>query len=559
VVSEGEAYFLLWCEDRPAALERRRRQPLYDAPILMPFVNAMAYFLTEAEAARVGRGGEVPADLAASLLGRALGAGVRVRAIDVLGPPAEPAASVSSELRVRAACELDAATLGELPEGVFVIAARELCQAVGDGLVSDPVVMASLAQLAGRLGHDPFSAARGGDVGRRLAFLGAMTQGSIVQRRLQRYSSIEAEQLGAPTYARLMTLLQHEFGVMVAYPRTEADRSFFKAAFRVFMAADREENRALQGLHWSHDAFHFALGNFTLPAPADFDGWYVGDQGLPQEPPEGDPSFEPYARALKGAEDEATFFSFWTLFHEQPSLARHVPQLTYWAALVDMGVTDRASARALFDALTARAELPEAAAASAVYQAREDIRSLFEYMRGFRDYHLKDIRAAYRFASRDVYRGYFLRYGIYEHDPDRYLASVRSFQARLDGYPPGLSPLLCACAEVRVAHSLRVWDVVKALKLVRAATPDGGARGAFLATAEGFFGRLDALWAALGGLRARVKSAEMVPRNEAVHGEICALAARVEALRGEVWDAAGATGLLAPAVLEQERTRELPR
>ena len=36
------------------------------------------------------------------------------------------------------------------------------------------------------------------------------------------------------------------------------------------MAADRGENRALQGLHWSHDAFHFALGNYTLPGPADF-------------------------------------------------------------------------------------------------------------------------------------------------------------------------------------------------------------------------------------------------------------------------------------------------
>ena len=101
--------------------------------------------------------------------------------------------------------------------------------------------------------------------------------------RLQRYSSIEGEQLGAPTYARLMTLLQHEYGVRVAYPHDESDRTFFKAAFRVFMAADREENRALQGLHWSHDAFHFALGNFTPAAEGDLADWYVSDAPPPPE------------------------------------------------------------------------------------------------------------------------------------------------------------------------------------------------------------------------------------------------------------------------------------
>ena len=71
---------------------------------------------------------------------------------------------------------------------------------------------------------------------------------------------------------------------------------------------------------------------------------------VPPTPPAEGPVFEQYARALKAAEDEATFFSFWTLYHEVFSLSRYVSQLTYYAALRDMGITDRPTSRAIFDA-----------------------------------------------------------------------------------------------------------------------------------------------------------------------------------------------------------------
>lgn len=563
VVDRGEAYFLLWCEGRPSVLERLHQRPLHDAPTALPFVNATGCFVSEGEASRVGAGGVPSHELAEALLGRVL-EGVAVTRVEGLGRWAEPAPAVSSELRARAVVELDAAKLGDLPPGAFVIPATEMARAVGDGLVRDPVVAAASAMLAGALGPDPFVGARTSSVGRRRAFVDAMTRGSQVQARLRAYSSIEGEQLGAPTYARLMTYLQHEFGVRVAYPKTEADRSFFKAAFRVFMAADRGEDRALQGLHWSHDAFHFALGNFTLAPLPDLAGWYARGEALPEAAEEG-PEFERYASALKGAEDEATFFSFWTLFHEQPSLARYVPQLTYWRALVDMGIEDRARARAIFDDVTIRERLPGEVAANAVYRERADVRGLFDYMLGFKPYHLKDITTAFRFAARDAYRGVFARYGIYENELHRYLSGVRSFTRRLEAYPPGLNPLRCAWADVRVDLTLRVWDAVKALKLVRKATEglatDVGRerRAAFFEATGPVFERLDGLWAELWALRARIKGAELVPRNQSLHEDIEDLAGDVEALRRDLWAMAAGTGLLGADVIASELVRELPR
>jgi hypothetical protein len=560
----GETYFVLWSEIRPAVLERRVLQPLYDLPIHPRYVNATGFFLSETEARALESNAALP-ELVARRLGAALGQPVGVRALRRLGPGAEPSPAVSSEVRHRVACELDVSRLEALPEDVFLIRASELSRAVAEGRVRDPVIVSGLLSLGAELGLDPFQEARTAPVESRLAFLDTMTHGSTVQRRLQTYSSIEQEQLQAPTYARLMTLLQHEYGVRVAYPQNEADRSFFKAAFRVFMAADRGENRALQGLHWSHDAFHFALGNYTLPGPTDFERWYVEGEPLPASaPPEG-PVFEQYARALKAAEDEATFFSFWTLYHEVFSLSRYVSGLTYYAALRDMGITDRPTSRAIFDAVTNRAEIPAEVERTEPYRNRKDVRDLFEYMRGFRDYHLKDIQEAWKYATREVYRGFFLRFGLYSGDTDAYVRGVKSFQSRLDAYPPGLNPLLAECADVRVGLALRVFDGTKALRLVRKALEGAGEprrqqRQDFLrGVAEPYFTALEEQQRALESLRARVTNAEMVPRNERLHVDIQVLATKVEALRGQLWDAVASTGLLPRETIAAERIRELPR
>lgn len=560
----GETYFLLWSEIRPAVLERRVLQPLYDLPIHPRYVNATGFFLSETEARALESNAALP-ELVARRLGAALGQPVGVKALQRLGRGAEPAPAVSSEVRHRVACELDVSQLQALPEDVFLIRAPELSRAVAEGRVRDPVIVSGLLSLGAELGLDPFQEARSAPVEPRLAFLDTMTHGSTVQRRLQTYSSIEQEQLQAPTYARLMTLLQHEYGVRVAYPQNEADRSFFKAAFRVFMASDRGEDRALQGLHWSHDAFHFGLGNYTLPGPADFERWYVEGEPMPgSAPPEG-PVFEQYARALKAAEDEATFFSFWTLYHEVFTLSRYVKQLTYYAALRDMGITDRPTGRAIFDAVTNRSEIPPEVERNETYRNRKDVRDLFEYMRGFRDYHLKDIQEAWKYATREVYRGFFLRFGLYTGDSDTYVRSVKGFQARLDAYPPGLNPLLSECADVRVGLALRVFDGTKALRLVRKALEGTGEsrrqqRQDFLrGVAEPYFSALEEQQRTLGALRAQVTNAEMVPRNERLHVDIQALAAKVEELRGKLWDEVAQTGLLKPEAVAAERIRELPR
>jgi hypothetical protein len=560
----GETYFLLWSEPRVAALERRVRQPLYDLPVHPRYVNATGFFLTEAET-RALESNAALQGLVARRLGAALGQPVGVRSPRRLGAGAEPAPAMSAEVRHRVACELDVTELRGLPEDVFLIRAPELSRAVAEGRMRDPATVSGLLALSAELGLDPFREARAAPIDQRLKFLDTMTHGSAVQRRLKTYSSIEQEQLQAPTYARLMTLLQHEYGVRVAYPRNEADRSFFKAAFRVFMAADRGENRALQGLHWSHDAFHFSLGNYTLPAPHDFEGWYVGGEPVPPMPSAEGPAFEKYAWALKSAEDEATFFSFWTLYDEVFSLSRYVNQLTFYAALRDMGITDRATSRAIFDAVTGRAELPAEVERNPVYRDRKDVRDLFEYMRGFRDYHLKDIREAWKYASRDMYRGFFLRFGIYSGDAEAYVRGVKSAQERLNAYPPGLNPLLAECADVRVALALRVYDGTKALRLIRAAVTgtDEAAiqrRRAFLhGVAEPYFAALEEQQRALETLRARITNAEMVPLNERVHMDIRALAEAVEALRGHLWDDVERTALLEAETVATERVRELPR
>ena len=568
VRARGTCYFLLWEEARVAVMERHALQPLYDTPLHPRHVNATACYVRAREAeSLVGAAG--PAELEALvplLLRRAIGAPVIVRRVLPLGPPAEPAPAVSNELRHRVACELAPAVLEALPSDVLLVSAEELARAVSEGWVRDPVLVSGIQQLGPAFGVDPFAPLRNARVEERLAFLNAMTEGSRVQRRLKGYSSIEREQLQAPTYARLMTLLQHEYGVRVAYPRDESDRGFFKAAYRVFMADPREQNRELQGLHWSHDAFHFALGNYTPPLTEDFEDWYVQGHPVPPEPRCEGPAFEQYCTALKAAEDESTFFSFWTLHHEHLALARHVGKLTFYEALQELGISTRIEAREVFDALSGRGEVPAAVAAHPVYQERAPLQELFEYMQGFRDHHLKDIREAWRFAARDMYRGLCLRFGIYEGNAERYLAHVRGFQATLEAQLPGLNPLKAACADTRVELCLRVWDVIKALKRVRKAVegkPEAEAREhrrAFFATAEAHLKQLEACQRELEALRAQVGHAELTPNNESLYRTLTQqVQVGVARVRESLWDAVAATGLVDAALVAEERTRELPR
>lgn len=555
VVARGEPFFLLWIEPRATALERRARQPIFDLPVHPRHVNATARYVERARLL------DEPHDLAQEVLQSTFGAGLRVIAVEELGL-AEPAPSFGNEVRRRLACALDPASVGTLPDDVILVSGRELARAVAAGLVRDPVIVAGLLQL----GLDPFVATRSGEPRARRAFVDRMTEGSTVQRRLASYSSIEAEQLGAPTYARVMQLLQHEYGVRIAYPARQEDRSFFKAAFRVFMAASRgDENRALQGLHWSHDAFHFAIGNLTLPPPEDFPAWFDSGDKVPPAAPHDGPAFEAYCQALKAAEDEATFFSFWTLYDEQPSLVRHVPMLTFWAGLRELGVFDRATARAMYDDLSVRGVMPARLSEHPRFGEREELRKLFEYVRGFRDYHLRDIHPAFDHASRDVYRGYFARFGIYETDPARYVERVRTFDERLRAMAPGLSPLAAYGADVRMAIALRVFDLTKAMRLQRNALvaqglPEEERRARLRAVRLAADVRVEQLIALHGRLRAvrdAIHDAELSPRNEELFAQLGALAAEVESVRDGLWTDAAA--LLSPEVLAAERTRELPR
>src|SRR5262249_5188266 len=114
-VHAGAPHFLLYTEVRPAALERRARQPLYDLPVPVRYVNAGACFAPP--------GAIAPARLLAPL---------QVLSVEPLGPPAEPAVAVSTEVRHRFACEI-APT--ELPPGAIVVAAPELAAAVAQGTI----------------------------------------------------------------------------------------------------------------------------------------------------------------------------------------------------------------------------------------------------------------------------------------------------------------------------------------------------------------------------------------------------------------------------------------
>lgn len=567
VERDGVEHVILWCETRVASLERRHQQPIFDLPVATRFLNATACYVADDDVVDLVSNGDRLNSLVGRLIERLLGSAARVSETSILGPALEPAPALSSEVRHRVTCRVDASVIDSLPADAILIPIDTLSALVGQGFVRDPVIALALLELR----HDPFAEARRGEVEPRLDFLDTMTRGSIVQRRLRSYSSIEAEQLGSITYRRLMTRLQHEHGVRIVYPRTEEDRKFFKAAFRVFMADDRNENRALQGLHWSHDAFHFALGNFTLPPPSDdsFARWYVSGDALPDEGAHEGEVFTSYVRALKRAEDEATFFSFWTLYAEQRSLTQHVKQLTFWEALTMLGVYDRATAWEIYYPVVALAQIPDRVKQHPVYEAREDIRGLFEYMRGFKDWHLKDILPAWKFASRDMYRGYFTRYAIYEHDVERYIARVERFCDEMANEAPGLNPLLCACADAQLSLRLRVWDIVKSLRLVRAAIGEApGAvsieerqaqRRAFLDATQPRVDELDLVHRELVSLRAQISDAELVPRNERIFEAIRGIEQRLEVVRTKVWDGVASTGWIDAETIREERGRELPR
>jgi hypothetical protein len=221
-----------------------------------------------------------------------------------------------------------------------------------------------------------------------------------------------------------------------------------------------------------------------------------------------------------------------------------------------MGVTTREEARAIFDDVTTRAVIPPSVLANEVYRSREDVQKLFEYMRGFRDYHLGDIRAAWAHASRDMYRGFFLRFGIYESDSERYVASVRSFMERLSREPPGLNPLRALAADVRVAIALRVYDLTKSLRLQRAALAPKDRR-VTLHLAHVHLEALEHVTDRLNELREGLHDAELSSANEERFAALEALARDVEELRAHIWD--DAATVLPAEVVEAERARELPR
>ncbi len=268
--------------------------------------------------------------------------------------------------------------------------------------------------------------------------------------------------------------------------------------------------------------------------------------------------WDDYASALKHAENEATFFSFWTLYREHLPLARHVGKLTFFEAMRDLGFSDREAIWPLYLELVDGAQIPDVIRDHPLYAQRPDLASLFGYMSGFRDYQHKDIKIAWKYAVREPYRSYAIRFGIYESDLARYLEHVTTFCARLERVPPGLNPLLAACADVRVELALRVWDVMKGLRLTRdAATPEQ--RVGLLAMADDTMRDLDACKGRMLALRGRIHDAELTSRNEDLHDAIGALAATVDGVHQTWWDHIGASGHVTPAVIAEERTRELPR
>jgi hypothetical protein len=291
----------------------------------------------------------------------------------------------------------------------------------------------------------------------------------------------------------------------------------------------------------------------------DFARWYASGEPPPAEPaPEG-PAWDAFSSALKHAENEATFFSFFTLYDEHLPLARHVGKLTFFEAMRDLGFHDRASIWPLYVELVDEARIPAAIANHPLYATRADISGLMEYMRGFRDYQLGDIRTAWKYAVKEPYRSYAIRFGIYESDLAKYLAHVGGFCAKLALVEPGLNPVLAACADVKVELALRVWDVMKGLKLAREAAGTPAARAALLARAEETMVALEAARGELAGVRGAIHDAELTARNEDRCDQIAALAARVAAIRTAWWDAIAATGFVPATAIDAERDRVLPR
>jgi len=184
-------------------------------------------------------------------------------------------------------------------------------------------------------------------------------------------------------------------------------------------------------------------------------------------------------------------------------------------------------------------------------------------MQGFCAYHHKDIAIALSYARKDAYRGFSLRYGLYEHDAERYVERSRAFPAWLARQRGGLHPLLAALSDGKVAHALLVWDVTKALRLLRAKTSDAidrqQQRRRFVTTMQPFLEALDTESTAEAKLRASIHGAELTAQNERTLAEIEAFLARLVTLHGALWDAVAALGVLEPDVIESERGRQLPR
>jgi len=232
-----------------------------------------------------------------------------------------------------------------------------------------------------------------------------------VQARLATYSSIEPNSSSADVRAR--------DDVTAARVRTphrvsegRQDRSFFKAAYRVFMASDRGRI-ARSRTPLLARLLSLRTGNYTPPRCPKFARWYASGDPAPPSCSRG-PPWEAYAERVKHAEDEATFFSFWTLYNEHLPLARHVGKLTFFEAMRDLAITIAPrSGRCISRSSTTRRIPDENLESCGVCGARRHFANLMEYMRGFRDYSSAISAPRGSMQSRRPYRSYAIRFGIY--------------------------------------------------------------------------------------------------------------------------------------------------
>ena len=157
-----------------------------------------------------------------------------------------------------------------------------------------------------------------------------------MQRRFQGYSSIEE---GAArvnrSYSRLMTLLQHEFGLRIVFPHADKDRGVLQGGVpRLHGRRPRRGPRA-PGPSLLARRLPLCARKFRAARAPGFRRMVrerrrgAGRRGPRQQrAARKGKDWGTFYEALKHAENEATFFSFFTLFAEHLPLAQHVGRLT---------------------------------------------------------------------------------------------------------------------------------------------------------------------------------------------------------------------------------------